>query len=1013
MKKINEDTIVEQPVIEWLKSLGYDYEFGPDIAPGGPFAERDDFRQVVLAKRLRRSLKRIHPQYPDTVIDEAIRQVMQFSHPNLVLGNYEFYKKLVTDGITIESKDREVPYVVRLIDFDQPQNNEFLCTNQFAIQGPDRVRRPDVIVFVNGLPLVVFELKSPTTNSGTMYSAYQQIEDYKKDITDLFVFNQFVVISDLLEAKHGTITAPWERFATWKGVESENEENDPSSELETTIRGIFPKERLIDIMRNFIVHEADSIDDATTYTKKMAMYHQYFGVNKAIGETLRATAEGGDGKVGVFWHTQGSGKSLSMVFYTNKVRRLQELESPTLLFITDRNDLDDQLLKTFKLNGYGRAKQAESVAKLKERLSTAGAEVIFSTIQKFDSETGEKYPILTERRNVIVIADEAHRSQYAVFAGNVREGLPNASFMGVTGTPISQDDKDTQNTFGPVFTSYRIEQAVKDGATVPIYYEGRLVPLHVSNQFIDEEFESMSDERELAMDERDVAKKKFATLEAAVGADDRLEEVAKDIIEHFNGRGLEGKAMVVTISRHVAKRMYQIMSAMPDAPEMAVVVSKLEEFKGEVQKETRIKEIEKRFKKAGDPLKLVIVCDMWLTGFDVPSMHTLYMDKPLKNHTLMQAIARVNRVYKDKKGGLIVDYIGIADNLKKALSLYSSDIQKEAMIPITDLIAKMDEKFDIVRSMFTSLEIKGWKKMDATEQADIFARGYNTVVTNPDSGVLDESRKKRFLNESVALFKLHALVMPHAEAHEIREEVEFFQAVKKAIVKRMSGDGPGGFAGEAESALRELVSKSITAEGVIDIFQMQGKDKPEISIFDDAFLEEVKNYKFKNLAIDVMKKLLDDQIKARMKKNIVRYKSLLEMLEDILEKYENNIINSGQVIEKLIALAKEIREVEHAGDELGLSEEELAFYDALASYGKRGINDDDMKKIVQRIVKTIKRDIAVDWTNNEQIKARIKANVRLVLLQNQIDALMSEKLVESIYYQATKMYENFVPSDIK
>jgi len=1003
-RNLNENSLTEQPVIEWLKEMGYDYEFGPDLAPGQVLGEREDFREVVLVGRLKRSIRRLNPDLPEAAIDDVVRVITRVEHPNLEIANKEIYKML-TQGVKIGIRDKsgeEKGRLAKIYDFENPQNNEFLVVNQLAIQGIEKVRRPDIVVFVNGIPLVIFELKNPTLENATTYSAFQQLQEYKKDIPEIFKYNQILVIGDLLEAKHGTISSSWEWFSVWKGVEDENEKNHGISELETLTRGIFYKIRFLDIIRNFIVFEADAERDASKYTKKMGLYHQYFGVNKAVNETLRAAKPRGNKKIGVFWHTQGSGKFLSMVFYTNKAKRLEELKSPTFVFLTDRRDLDGQFYRTFLRSGYPNAKQTEDIKDLKKKLREAAGELIFTTIQKFDTE----YEELSDRKNIIVIADEAHRSQYAKFAANVRVALPNASFMGITGTPISLRNRETRLVFGEHISEYKINQAVLDGATVPIYYEGRLVPLHLANQFIDEEFEDLVGE--IGFEIKESYKRKWARLEQAVGAKDRLDKVAKDIVEHFNNRGLEGKGMIVTISRKTAVEMYKIISKIEGAPKVAVVISKPEDFP-ELHQSRDTKELEKRFKNPDDPLKLVIVCDMWLTGFDVPALHTMYIDKPLKNHTLMQAIARVNRIFKDKPGGLIVDYIGVADDLKKALSIYSSGIQKEAMVPIGEIISKMMEKYDIVRAMFSGIEYKTWKKLKSVELAQLFQKSVNNIITDERSGKLDDEKKKRFAKETEILSQLFAFVMPHREANAIRNEVEFFQAVKRAIIKRtiIRTEGIGL---DIESAVRELVSKAISAEGVIDIFDMKGRGKPDISIFDEKFLEEVKNLKYKNLSIDVLRKLLHDELRVRMKTNLVRYKSLLDMLEDIIEKYENNIINSTKVIEKLIELAKEIKKVEKLSEGMGLSEEEMAFYDAI-SLGKKSINSNgELKELVKDLVKIIKRDLTIDWMNNDIIKARIRANVKLLLLRKGFKAEESEKVLGLIYQQAFSLYRDFVPA---
>lgn len=1002
---LNEDTLAEQPVIDWLKEMGYDYEFGPDLAPGGSLQERDSFRDVILIPRLKRSLKRLNSELSDLAIDDAISRILSVEHPSLDIANKEVYK-LLTEGVHLEAKDKKGETkgrIVKVFDFENPLNNEFLVVNQFAIQGIETVRRPDLVIFINGIPVAVFEVKSPTTESGTIRSAFYQLQNYKKEISDIFKYNQILVIGDLLQARHGTISSNWEWFSVWRGIESEDEKNTGMSELEILTQGIFNKIRLLDIIQNFVVFEADSEKDTSKFTKKICLYHQYFGVNKAINETLRATRPKGNKKIGVFWHTQGSGKSLSMVFYINKVKKIIELKSPTIVFLTDRNDLDGQLYKTFLRTGYPTAKQAESIKDLKEKLKTAGAELIFTTIQKFETED----EILSERENIIMIADEAHRSQYAKLAGNVRSAMPNASFMGITGTPISLQNRDTRLVFGEHISAYQINRAVEDGATVPIYYEGRLVPLHLTNDFIDEEFEDLMAEHEF--DVKESMKRKWARLEQAIGTKDRLRQIAEDIVNHFNNRGLEGKGMIVTMSRRIAVEMYELISGMPNAPKIAVVISKSEEFKGRIQKEINNKELEKQFKNPDDSLKMVIVCDMWLTGFDVPPLHTMYIDKPLKNHTLMQAIARVNRVFKDKPGGLIVDYIGIADNLKKALSIYSSDIRKETMIPLQEIVDKMLEKYDVVKNMFIGIDFSGWRKMGSTELAQLFQKAVNTIITDEKSGMLDEEKKKRFLKESELLFKVFALAMPHHEANKIRNDVTFFQAVKRAIIKRTIVSGSGEIDIEIESAIRELVSKSIAAEGVIDIFAMKDKNKPDVSIFDEKFLEEIKNMKFKNLAIETLRKLLRDELRVRMRKNSVRYKSLMELLEQIIEEYENNIINSTKVIERLIELAKEIKSVEKAGVKIGLSEEEMAFYDIVSSSKKSDLKNGELKDLVKELVKIIKRDLTVDWINNEIIKARIRANVRLLLLQRKLPSQDSENILDSIYQQAFSLYRDFVP----
>jgi type I restriction enzyme, R subunit len=997
---LNENNLTEQPVIDWLKELGYEYLFGPDISIGGAFQERNDYRNVVLETRLKRSLRRINPDIPEDKIDQVVDEIVNFSHQDIELGNKELFQKL-TEGVKIEIKDKNGDLrgkFVRVFDFERSENNEFLVVNQFSVQGKENnVRIPDVVIFINGIPVVVFELKNPTNQNVTIVDAFSQLHDiYKKDVPKLFFYNQILVISDLFKARHGTVSSSWDFFTPWKGIESENEKIG-KSELELLVKGMLPKERLLDIIQNFIVFEADAEKDATKFTKKMAMYHQYFGVNRAVNNTL--TAIEGNKKIGVFWHTQGSGKSLSMVFYVNKIKKMEELKGPTVLFLTDRNDLDNQFFKTFLRIGYTTAKQAESITGLADKLKSAGSEVLFATIQKFDLKDE-----LSKRENIMVIADEAHRSEYGLFAGKVRQVLPNASFMGITGTPIAFEDRNTQLVFGQNISEYTIDKSVEDGTTVPIYYEGRLTPLHIMNEYIDEDFDQLVEERHF--EEKEFIKKKWARIEQAIGSEDRLQKISDDIIYHFNNRGIEGKAMIVTMSRRIAARMYELILRNKNAPEVAVVVSSNFDYKDKIQKELDNKELEKRFKNPNDPLKIVIVCDMWLTGFDVPALSTIYLDKPLKGHTLMQAIARVNRRYKDKEGGLIVDYIGVADNLKKALAIYTSDIQKMPMLPIEEIAKKMLEVYENVKSFFVDINYGSWKNLSAGELAVLFAKAVETVITDKDTGNINSLRKDEYLKLSMQLYKLFALVMPHKEAYDIKDEIEFFEGIRKAIVKNTVITDPTYIDKNTETAIRDLISKSVVAEGVLDIFTQKGKERPDISILDDKFLEDVKNSHYKNLTIEAVQKLINDELRGKMRTNIVRYKSLLELLEKIIEEYENNIINSSKVVEKLIELAKEIKKAEVEDKELGLSSEESAFYSIL-SHGKKSLKEKDIKDLVKELVKTIKRDIAIDWTSHEIIKARIRADVRLVLLRYNLPYEEIDGISVSIFEQAEYLYRDF------
>ena len=1001
MQKLSENNLVEQPTIDWFKQLGYEYKFGPDISPGGVLVERN-FEDVILENRLKSALRRLNPNLSEKGIDEVVYKLKHIEHPNLEIANKEAWETL-TQGVKIKIRDKNGETkgeIVKIVDFNAPLNNEFLVVNQLTIQGPERIRRPDLVIFINGIPVAIFELKNPRIEEATIHTAYQQLQDYKKDIPDIFKYNQILVISDLSEARYGTISASYEWFKIWRGINDPKEKLKGISQLEVLTKGIFQKTRLLDFIENFIVFEADGEKEISKYTKKIALYHQYFGVNKAIRATLKALKPKGNGRIGVFWHTQGSGKTLSMVFYVNKARKLEELKAPTFVFLTDRNDLDKQFYRTFLRSGYAKiAKQTESIKDLKEKLKTAGAELIFTTIQKF----GEDFGKLSDRNNIIVIADEAHRSQYAELAARARKTMPSASFMGITATPIDLRDRNTRLVFGDYIDVYSMSQGVKDKAIVPIYYEGRLVPLHLTNYFIDEDFDKLT--QEIEIDIKESLKRKFARLKEAVSVPERMEKIVRDIVNHFNSQGMKGKAMVVTISREIAVKMYKIISNIKNAPETAVVISKPEEFKDQI-KETNIREIEKRFRDPKDSLKMVVVCDMWLTGFDVPCLTTMYLDKPLKNHSLMQAIARVNRIYKDKSGGLIVDYIGIADDLRKALGIYDPSVRKEAMIPLKKVIDKMLEKYDVVKSMLAGVDFSKWKYLREEDKARIFEKAINVIITNSKTGVLDEEKKKRFLTESLKLIKLHSFVMPHKEAYKIKNDIEFIRAIRSNLIKYTVNKSSVIVEENLESMIKELISKSIAAEKVIDIFALQRKGKPDISILDEKFLEEVRKSEYKNLSIGILRKLLSDRIKLKMKKNRIRYKSFLELLDKIIEDYENRVLSASKIIERLIELAKEIKKSEETAGEMGLTEEELAFYDAVVS--KKLIEQDEkIKKIVKELVKSIRRDISIDWTNNDIIKARIRDHIRLILLKNQFHPKKVEEITSIVYQQAIYLYKDY------
>lgn len=1010
MNTLNENNLTEQSLIEWLQGQGYEYVYGPDINPGQPRAEREDFRGVVLKDRLLGAIRRINPSLPAEQAEMVVKDIADYHHNNPMLGNKEFYSWLINGKKTSWRENGvEKTDLVKLIDFNNPESNGFVAVNQFTVQGLDTTCRLDVVVFINGLPIGLFELKSAVHGSATIGEAYRQVERYKKEIPKLFLYNQVIGLSDLINARHGTISSSWERYGTWKGITTPNDAPQNTNQLEVLAKGLFDRTRLLDVLQNFFVFEADGDGEAVTFTKKMCMYHQYYGVNTTVESTLRAVRGEQDRKIGVFWHTQGSGKSLSMVFYVNKTKNIEELKSPAYVFLTDREDLDTQLHTLFMRSGYENfAQRADSILDLKgkvQQLNQGSSRLIFSTIHKFKDYTDE-FKEFSTRENVIVLADEAHRTQYSGLAGKVRLALPQASFLAVTGTPISQSDgHDTTRVFGDIVSTYKMSQAVEDGATVPIYYEGRLVPLHLADKFVDSKLDDILGE--IVVEEKAKARKEWAVLEEVVGSQSRIEQVAKDIVYHFNNRPISGKAMVVTMSRRIAVSIYKEIQKIDGAPECAVVISNSEEYAGDIQKETDSKKLEKRFKKTNDSLKIAIVCDMWLTGFDVPNLHTMYLDKPLKNHGLMQAIARVNRVYKDKPGGLIVDYIGIAENLKKALAMYDSDIQNNALLPLDEIISEMHRVHTEAISFLHGVNFKGWRNLKGIELSNLLQESINAVISK--DGRLSDDRKMAYIGIVNKLSKLHALVMPSTTAMDIVTDMQFLQAVKEGINKQTVVP-KAVFPEETESAIRSLVHDAIQAEDIVDLFSSNGESK-SISIFDPKFAEEIKKVRFQNFAVDAVRKLLDQEIISRMKMNKARYETMLTLLTDLIEKYENNVINSSEIIKRLLEIADEIKNLDEESQSLGLSPEEITFYDTLQTdpdLKKSGI---DIKGFVKELTKRIRRDLSIDWLNNENIKAKIRQNVRLMLLQKGIvDAMQTERLIESIYMETVRVYREFQPA---
>ncbi|XOB63841.1 type I restriction endonuclease subunit R (plasmid) [Campylobacterota bacterium DY0563] len=1016
--KLNEDYMVEQAAINWLKKLGYEYIHGSELCPEN--GERESYRDVILKKRFVKSIKRINPWIDDKIAEEVYKKITDLGHPDFIIQSKIFYDYL-TQGVKVIKEKEDRARLVKLIDFENIENNEFLVANQFTVEYQferGMHRRPDIVVFINGIPLAVFELKSFNANE-TAKDAYNDHKTKIKDIPQLYIYSQVLVASDGLETKYGSTTSDWERFFVWEGIFDDNdveiEQIDDDhfkyvyngkeiTSLELLLNGLFRKEHFTEYLEDFIFF----LKSGETYNKMIAMYHQFYTVKKAIERTKKCVLEGRapeERRIGVVWHTQGSGKSFTMLLYARKALKEKSLENPLLLFITDRKNLDEQLYGLFsQLNV---AKKASTIKDLQESIKTFAGGIVFATIQKFGKKKQEAYPFLTDRRNIIVIADEAHRSQYRELAQNLRKAIPNASFMGFTATPIELRDKDTYLVFGEPISIYSIDKARRHKVVVPIYYEARLSNLHLTNEFIDEEFEEISEFMD--EEERERLKRKFARLENLIMAPERIKNIAKDIVEHFNKRvkDIDGKAMVVTISRKVAVKLYEEMIKHPDAPPLAVVMSgnkqkDPEEFWPHIRNKKELDILLNDFKNPEKDPKMVIVVDMLLTGFDIPCLHTMYFDKPMKGYSLVQAIARVNRVFKDKPGGLIVDYIGIADNLRKSLRVYTMDTVDYILSDINKIITLMKEKYDIVASMFHGLNYSNWQSLPPEGLAELTTKAYTRL--NSDDA------KRRFVKNYLALKKLYALASPHPETIKIKNDIMFFEMIKKMIVK-YSIRRQSEISRDLEYEINMLISKSISAEEPVDVFSILKKDKPDISMLDDSFLAQFEKMEYRNFAAEVLMKIMNDQIKVRLKKNPIRYKSLYEMLLEIIEKYNVRLIDTSDVIEELIEIAKELRKTAEEGKTLDLSEEEMAFYDLL--YSKIGSMEpsDKIRDIVKNILTELGPYIRVaDWNKKENIRAKIKMIVKKSLMKmidskisyKQIDAIANEMLsqIEIIYAAA-------------
>ena len=985
---------VELAVLSWLQSLGYGLRHGPEIAPGAPGAEREDYAQVVLGRRLRQALQRLNPQVPPDALDEASRKLIRSDSPSLVANNHAIHKYLV-DGVPVEYQRPDGSIggdLVRVFDYDKPESNEFLAVNQYTVVEDQHERRPDVVLFINGLPVAVIELKNAADEGADIWKAFNQLETYKQQIPSLFAFNEALVISDGVQARIGTLTADRAWFMPWRTIEGEELADTRLPQLQVVLEGVFEKRRFLDLIRHFIVFEDMG---GGVLSKKMAGYHQYHAVNLAVDETVRAAGTGGDKRVGVVWHTQGSGKSLTMAFYAGRVVLHPAMENPTLVVITDRNDLDDQLFGTFaRCHELLRQQpeQAKSRANLRELLTTASGGVVFTTVHKFFPTEGEdQHPLLSDRRNIVVIADEAHRSQYDFidgFARHMREALPSASFIGFTGTPIELTDKNTRAVFGNYVSIYDIERAVKDGATVPIYYESRLVELELdetARSLLDEDFDEATEGEEVEQKER--LKTKWAQLEALVGTEKRLKLIAEDQVRHFETRleAMDGKAMIVCMSRRICVELYKaIVAIRPDwhhdddnAGIIKIVMTGSASDPGEwqphIRNKARREQLAKRFKEPSDPFQIVIVRDMWLTGFDAPSLHTMYADKPMRGHGLMQAIARVNRVFKDKPGGLVVDYLGLADQLKYALANYTESGGKgETAIDQEEAVAVMLERYEVCCGIFHGFNCSTWKTGGPQERLSVLPAAQEHVLAQDDG-------KNRLVKAVTALSKAFALAVPHEKALGIRDDVAFFQAVKSVLTKS-AGAGRRS-PEEIEHAIRQIVSKAIASEEIIDIFAAAGLKKPDISILSDEFLAEVRGMPQRNLAVEMLRKLLDGEIKTRRRKNVVQARSFAEMLENAITRYRNRAIETAQVIEELIKLAKDMREADHRGEDLGLTEDEVAFYDALEvnDSAVKVLGDETLRTIAQELVRAVRNSVTIDWTVRENVRAQMRVIIKRIL----------------------------------
>ncbi len=1033
------ESIVEEATLEWLQGLGYSIHNGPLLAFGEMFAERTDpnYRDTILAGRLKQALAKLNPELPLEALEDAYRKLMRVDAPSLIERNRAFHRLLV-NGVTVEYRRKDGSIAgaqAWVLDFDNPDNNDWLAVNQFTVAEGQNIRRPDVVVFVNGLPLAVIELKNPADENATIWTAYKQFQTYQAQIPALFTTNIAMVISDGVQARIGAVGAGQEWFKPWRTISGQEIAAPMVSQLQVVLQGVFEKSRFLDLVRYFIVFE-----DAGRgkIAKKMAGYHQFHAVQEAMEQTLRAQAmfvdtshavvpmgmQPNDRRIGVVWHTQGSGKSLTMAFYAGRVICHPDMSNPTLVILTDRNDLDDQLFGTFaRCSDLLRQPpvQAENREDLRAKLNVASGGVVFTTIQKFfPEEKGDRHPVLSDRRNIVVIADEAHRSQYDFidgFARHMRDALPNASFVGFTGTPIEKADANTRAVFGDYISIYDIQRAVVDGATVPIYYESRLAKLELKESEkprIDPKFEEVTEGEEVERKEK--LKTKWAQLEAVVGSENRLKLIARDLVDHFEKRleVMDGKAMIVCMSRRICVELYQHLVALRpawhgDNDESGILKVVMTgsatdplDWQEHIRNKSRRETLANRFRDPKDPFQIVLVRDMWLTGFDAPSLHTMYIDKPMRGHGLMQAIARVNRVFKDKPGGLVVDYLGLAEELKQALATYTeSGGTGQTAIDQAEAVAIMLTKYEICLGLFHGFNWTSWNTGTSQQRLTLLPAAQEHILAQEDG-------KNRLLRAVTELSLAFALAVPHEEAMRIRDDVGFFQAVRSVLAKGSPGERRSDE--ELDQAIRQIISKAMVSEEVVDIFAAAGLKKPDISILSDEFLTEVRGMPQRNLAVEVLRKLLSGEVKTRMKRNVVQARSFAELLEQTVRRYQNRAIEATQVIEELIALAKDIRAAGTRGESLGLSEDELAFYDALEvnDSAVKVLGDELLKKIAKELVATVRKNVTIDWTIRENVRAHLRVVVKRILRKHGYPPDKQEKATQTVLEQAEVLSELWV-----